>query len=84
MADGAPASAATPFLSPILGPPMSDARVCPFCRTDLGPGGAPRAEHLDPGALLLVAANNPWWRPEEGLCARCAEGFAAALGEDAS
>ncbi len=60
---------------------MSDARVCPFCRTELGPGRAPRAEHLEPGVLLLVAANNPWWRPDEGLCASCAEGFAAALGE---
>ena len=58
---------------------MSDAgRECPFCRADLGPGGVPRAEHLDPEVLLLVLANNPWWRPEAGLCAPCAAGFAAA------
>ncbi len=60
---------------------MSDARECPFCRMDLGPGGAPRAEHLDPEVLLLVLANNPWWRPEAGLCAPCGGGFAAAFAE---
>ncbi len=61
---------------------MSDAgRECPFCRADLGPGGVPRAEHLDPEVLLLVLANNPWWRPEAGLCAPCAVGFAAAFAE---
>ena len=60
---------------------MSDARECPFCRTDLGPGGVPRAQHLDPEVLLLVLANNPWWRPEAGLCAPCAAGFATAFAE---
>ena len=60
---------------------MSDARECPFCRADLGPGGAPRAQHLDPEVLLLVLANNPWWRPEAGLCAPCADGFGAAFRE---
>ena len=60
---------------------MSDVRECPFCRTDFGPGGAPRAEHLDPEVLLLVLANNPWWRPEAGLCAPCATGFATAFAE---
>jgi serine protease AprX len=60
---------------------MSDSRECPFCRADLGPGGAPRAEHLDPEVLLLVLANNPWWRPEAGLCASCAASFATALAE---
>ena len=60
---------------------MSDARECPFCRADLGPGGAPRAQHLDPEVLLLVLANNPWWRPEAGLCAPCADAFGAAFRE---
>jgi serine protease AprX len=60
---------------------MTDPRECPFCRADLGPAGAPRAEHLDPEVLLLVLANNPWWRPEAGLCAPCAAGFRAALAE---
>jgi serine protease AprX len=60
---------------------MSDARECPFCRTDLGPDGAPRAQHLDPEVLLLVLANNPWWRPEAGLCVPCADSFGAAFRE---
>jgi serine protease AprX len=60
---------------------MSDPRECPFCRADLGPGGAPRAQHLDPEVLLLVLANNPWWRPEAGLCAACADSFGAAFRE---
>lgn len=54
---------------------------CPFCRADLGAGGAPRAEHLDPELLLLILANNPWWRPEAGLCAACAGAFSAASAE---
>ncbi len=56
-------------------------RSCPFCREALGEGGVPRAGHLDPEVLLLVLANNPWWRPEAGLCAPCASGFAAAFEE---
>jgi serine protease AprX len=55
---------------------MSDLRECPFCRR-----AAPRAEHLDPEVLLLVLANNPWWRPEAGLCAPCAGAFAEAFAE---
>jgi serine protease AprX len=58
---------------------MSHPRECPFCRATLGPAGAPRAEHLDPEVLLLVLANNPWWRPEAGLCVPCSEAFAAAF-----
>jgi serine protease AprX len=60
---------------------VSDGRECPFCGADLGPGGAPRAQHLDPEVLLLVLANNPWWRPEAGLCSGCADSFAAAFRE---
>jgi serine protease AprX len=56
-------------------------RECPFCRADLGPVSAPRADHLDPEVLLLVLANNPWWRPEAGLCAACADTFGAAFRE---
>ena len=81
MADGAPASIRGPFSFPLYSPAMGDARECPFCRADLGPGGAPRAGHLDPEVLLLVLANNPWWRPEAGLCAQCAAGFATAFAE---
>jgi len=70
---------------------MSDARECPFCgRLLLDPAsrsgapetaGTPRAGHLDPEVLLLVLANNPWWRPEAGLCAPCGAGFASAFAE---
>jgi serine protease AprX len=56
---------------------MSDPRECPFCRSPLLDSSSP----LDPEVLLLVLANNPWWRPEAGLCARCAAGFAAAFAE---
>jgi serine protease AprX len=58
-----------------------NARECPFCRAEIGGAGVPRAEHLDPELLLLVLANNPWWRPEAGLCAPCAGGFASAFAE---
>jgi serine protease AprX len=49
---------------------------CPFCQADLG-----AAPDVDPELLLLVLANNPWWRPESGLCASCARSFAAARDE---
>ena len=58
-----------------------DARECPFCRQPLGADGAPRAGALEPELLLLVLANNPWWRPEAGLCRPCADSFAAAFAE---
>jgi serine protease AprX len=41
-------------------------------------GPAVRADDLDPGVVLVVLANNPWWRPEAGICAECADRFAAA------
>jgi serine protease AprX len=58
---------------------MSDARECPFCGESLGAAAAARAERLSPDGLLLVLANNPWWRPEAGLCDGCATGFESAL-----
>jgi len=57
---------------------MSEPRECPFCAASLG--HTLHAEQLSPDALLLVAANNPWWRPESGLCDECARGFESALG----
>jgi serine protease AprX len=51
---------------------------CPFCQADLDASASPAAEHLDKELLLLVIANNPWWRPEAGLCSRCADSFTAA------
>jgi serine protease AprX len=49
-------------------------RSCPFCR-------GPLAAHstVDPELLLLVVANSPWWRPENGLCERCRDDFATAF-----
>jgi serine protease AprX len=51
---------------------------CPFCRSDFGEGGPAT---LDQELLLLVLANNPWWRPEMGVCDRCAGEFATARDE---
>ena len=57
MADGAPASAATPFPSPILGTPMSDSRGCPFCRADLHhPGFARGGVPILPTPVRLGAS----------------------------
>jgi serine protease AprX len=56
-------------------------RECPFCRADLGASGSAPAENVDRELLLLVIANNPWWRPEAGLCSSCADTFAAARDE---
>jgi serine protease AprX len=64
------------------GPTSGDpGRECPFCRQPIGSEGAPRAERLEPELLLLVLANNPWWRPEAGLCEPCALSFASAYAE---
>ena len=74
---------ATPFLLSILAGPMSgpDAPECPFCLQPTGADGGSPAGPLDPELLLLVLANNPWWRPEAGLCGACAASFAAAFAE---
>jgi serine protease AprX len=56
---------------------VSDAHECPFCGAPLGPNEG--AERLSPEALLLVAANNPWWRPQSVVCGECARGFESAL-----
>src|SRR5262249_30138095 len=55
--------------------------ACPFCDEDLTLDTARRPDQLDPELLLVVLANNPWWRPEMGLCAECAERFTNALHE---
>ena len=56
---------------------MSDASPCPFCGEDRA--HAAGAERLRPEALLLAVANNPWWRPQSGLCDECAGGLERAL-----
>ncbi len=58
---------------------MTPTRECPFCGASLGSAGAAQAERLSSDGLLLVLANNPWWRPEAGLCCECAAGFESAL-----
>ena len=74
---------ATPFFLPILAGPMSghDAPECPFCRRPTGAEGDSSAGPLDPELLLLVVANNPWWRPDAGLCGLCAASFADAFAD---
>ena len=49
------------------------AHECPFCGAGLA--HAAGAERLRPEALLLAVANNPWWRPQTGLCDECAAGL---------
>jgi len=56
-------------------------RECPFCQNEIDTDRSPAAEPVDPELLLLVLANNPWWRPETGLCRDCADSFAAAREE---
>ena len=51
---------------------------CPFCRSDLGEGGVRPAGEVDPEALLMILANNPWWRPEDGICEDCSGRFVEA------
>jgi serine protease AprX len=54
----------------------SRAAVCGFCQTGLG---AAARGALDPDALHVVLANNPWWRPDDGLCSECAARFSEAF-----
>jgi serine protease AprX len=56
---------------------VSNAAECPFCGASLA--HAAGAERLRPEALLLAVANNPWWRPQAGLCDECAQAFERAL-----
>jgi serine protease AprX len=54
---------------------------CPFCDQDLTQDTALRPQPLDSELLLVVLANNPWWRPEMSLCAECGGRFTKALQE---
>jgi serine protease AprX len=56
-------------------------RECPFCRSDLGEGGARAATGVDPQVLLVILANNPWWRPESGICEDCSGRFLEAAAQ---
>ena len=55
---------------------LTDERECPFCGGLIGDA---RAERLTPDGLRLVLANNPWWRPEAGVCDECVKGFESTL-----
>jgi serine protease AprX len=57
---------------------MSDPS-CSFCPALVGPEAAQTAAHLSPEVLLVVLANNPWWKVEDGLCAECARRFEDAV-----
>jgi serine protease AprX len=54
------------------------APTCTFCRADLGPSGS-AAGDIDPEVLLVVLANNPGWKAEDGLCRDCARRFEEAV-----
>lgn len=59
-------------------------RECAFCFSDLTSQSARPAEALDPQVLLLILANNPWWRPRSsdfGICSGCVARFAEASEE---
>jgi serine protease AprX len=51
---------------------------CSFCQQDVDWSGIVRPDQLDPEVVLVILANNPWWRPETGICAECAHRFAEA------
>src|SRR6185295_8611079 len=53
--------------------------TCSFCRSDLGTSGALAASETPPDVLLVVLANNPGWRVEDGLCRECARRFEEAV-----
>jgi serine protease AprX len=57
------------------------ADTCAFCLRDLSTDTSSKPAVLAPEVQLLVLANNPWWRPEEGLCAECASTFEEAARE---
>jgi serine protease AprX len=54
--------------------------TCALCLSDLSGEGA--VGDLDPQVLLLILANNPWWRHgSDGICRDCAERFSEATEE---
>lgn len=71
---------ATPFFFPAAQDAMSELAECPFCGASFAAAGAATPGRLSAEGLRLVLANNPWWRPEAGVCDECADGFESALG----
>ena len=51
---------------------------CSFCQQDVDWSAIVRPDQLEPEVVLVILANNPWWRPETGICAECAHRFAEA------
>ena len=59
-------------------PPLRS--VCAFCKSDAVARPGSEAP-VEPELQLLILANNPWWRPEQRLCAACVEAFRESLQE---
>ena len=73
------ASSSDPLSFPSTRPPHERRARVPVLRGRPRPGRRPARRAAHPEGLLLVLANNPWWRPEAGLCDECAAGFEATL-----
>lgn len=59
---------------------IDDARrpACPICQRAVSPLEMLPAAALADQVATLVSANTPGWRPERGICRRCAERFSEA------
>ncbi len=56
-------------------------RTCGLCQLDYPAAEIQTAETLPPEDLLVIVANNPWWRPVpsvDGICASCRGHFTEA------
>lgn len=63
-------------------PPLRrPASLCGLCQRDLEEEDSLSAEILEPEDLVVILANNPWWRPEVGICRACAARFVEARAE---
>jgi serine protease AprX len=56
----------------------NDRPTCPICQRGVSPVELLSANLLADSVLTIVSANTPGWRPESGICRRCAERFAEA------
>ncbi len=62
-------------------PPRRPPSLCGLCQRDLEEADSLSAEILEPEDLVVILANNPWWRPEVGICRACAARFVEARAE---
>ncbi|HQR38028.1 MAG TPA: S8 family serine peptidase [Blastocatellia bacterium] len=51
---------------------------CPICQRSVSPVELLDADAVSDATLALVIANSPGWKPQSGICLRCAERFAEA------